>query len=98
VRRSKRQSARRHECYRELCAVAAAGALDNKKEEEELREHLKDCPECKQLFADFWLISERLRKIGIQKRWEEMQRLCGLPDVHDSLQKKVKTGKRSVPS
>jgi hypothetical protein len=97
VRRSKRQSARRHEYYRELCAVATADALDNK-EEEELREHLKGCPECRQLFADFWLISERLRKIGLQKRWEELQRLCGLPDVHDFLEKTVKTNKRGVPN
>jgi U3 small nucleolar RNA-associated protein 14 len=91
VRGSKRQTARRHEFYRELCAVATADALDHK-EEEELREHLKDCPECRQLFEDFWLISERLRKIGLQKRWEELRRLCGLPDVHDFLEDAPKAG------
>jgi hypothetical protein len=78
-----------------LCAVASAGAVDSKKERDDLREHLKNCPECKHLLADFCFISDQLRKIGIQKRWEELKRLCGLPDVHDFLQNVVKTGKRS---
>jgi hypothetical protein len=94
VRRSRRQSARRHEYYRVLCAVASAGAASNK-EREELREHLKNCPECKQLLANFYFLSDQLRRMGIQERWEELKRICGLPDVHEFLQNAVKTGKRS---
>lgn len=41
-----------HEKYRELCALAASGNL-NQAEQEELREHLADCAECREAVKEF---------------------------------------------
>jgi hypothetical protein len=86
VQRRRRQSAR-HESYRVLCAIAADGGLDNKNEKQELRTHLNNCRECRQLFRDFCFITELIRKAILYQRWEELRRKCGLPDLSASPRK-----------
>src|SRR3984957_8567446 len=44
------------EWYEELCALAAIGELSSS-EFDELRKHLADCPDCRQVYADFRRLS-----------------------------------------
>src|SRR6267154_2728113 len=46
------------EWYEELCALAAIGELSSS-EFEELRKHLAECEDCRQVYADFRRVSAR---------------------------------------
>jgi hypothetical protein len=71
-----------------LCALAADGGLTDKNERQGLRTHLKSCPECRQLFRDFYHVIEWLRKAVLHLRWEELRGKCGLADLSASLKKR----------
>lgn len=56
--------------YEELCALAAIGEVSHD-DYEDLQRHLAECPECRELYADFQRISaEDLGTLAVQKKAE----------------------------
>lgn len=69
-----------NEWYEQLCALAAIGELSSS-EFNELQQHLAECSECRELYADFRRISsDDLGLVAVLKRADAADELAELPD------------------
>lgn len=71
--------------YEELCALAVIGELSSA-EFEELQDHLRECSDCQELYADFRRIAtDDVGLVAIEKQASEPDNLTGEPDENELL-------------
>ncbi len=69
--------------YEQLCALAAIGELSSS-EFNELQQHLAECSDCRELYADFRRISaDDLGLVAVQKRADSADEVAEPPDEQE---------------